>query len=251
MLDTPREYDRMAQAEGKHWWYRALHHLVLAALQRHPRGGQLALLDAGCGSGGLLWFLRQHGFASATGFDISPHAVDWCRTRGLNVSQNDLRASPDQFSPGSLDAVVCNDVLYFFTPDEQTAVIAQFHHWLAPGGFLIINVPALAAFRGTHDLSVGISRRFTRRDVVRLLPPERFDLVQARFWPFCLSPVIFPVRFWQRWTHSRTPSPAIQSDLWMLPGWLNAGLEWSTRFENAVLPWKPFGSSLFLVGRKH
>src|SRR5262252_3142541 len=48
------EYDRMDAVEQDMWWYRALHRRLLAAVTE-VRG---ALLDAGCGTGGLLARLR-------------------------------------------------------------------------------------------------------------------------------------------------------------------------------------------------
>src|SRR6478672_8830430 len=51
----PAEYDRMDAAESSMWWYRALHRRLIAALA--DAGG--AVLDAGCGTGGLLAHLRS------------------------------------------------------------------------------------------------------------------------------------------------------------------------------------------------
>lgn len=250
MLNNRQEYERMARAEGTLWWYRTLHQLVRGALAKHARGQDIRLVDVGCGTGGLLAFLQARGYHHLAGLDISPHALAWCRERGLSVAQGDLRRLGSLFAPASEDVVVCNDVLYFFTLAEQVEIIGQCRTILAPGGLLVINVPAGLGFRGIHDLSVGIQRRFTRRDIPRLVPPAQFELVQARFWPFWLSPAIFAVRLSQRWRLKWSPSLTVQSDVHPLPAWINGLCETITRLENAILPWKPFGSSLFLVGRK-
>jgi hypothetical protein len=48
----------------------------------------------------------------------------------------------------------------------------------------------------------------------------------------------------------RSPSFEVRSDVELPPHWLNAVLLAITRAENALLRRKPFGSSLFLVGRR-
>ncbi len=53
------EYRRMADVEDRMWWYRGLHDVVLAALDRWGPRPLPSLLDAGCGTGGLLRRLER------------------------------------------------------------------------------------------------------------------------------------------------------------------------------------------------
>lgn len=240
----------MARAEGDLWWYRALHHLVADMLAGHPRGRQARIMDAGCGTGGLLRFLQRRGYQQTAGFDLSPEAVRIGRERGLPVRQWDLRRLDQAAGPETVDALISNDTLCYFTPADQERMMRLFWQALAPGGLLILNLPAFAAFRGIHDLSVGIQYRFSRVDIPRLLSPSRFQLVRACFWPFCLSPAIYLVRRGQRRRLRRSGATGLKSDIGLPPRWLNCILHGLTRLENAWLPWKPFGSSLFLAGKK-
>lgn len=240
----------MAAVQERLWWYRALHHLVLDALGGHRRGRECRILDAGCGAGGLLLFLKGRGFEHLRGFDLSPEAVGICRARGLPVEAGDLRRLGTLAGPGTVDVIVSNDTLYFFEPEEQASIVAGFGQALAPGGLLILNGPALSAFSGAHDRAVGIRRRFSKQDLARLLPASRFSGVKARYWPWVLSPAIFLVRSAQRRRLRRANPPEPRSDLWMPPRLLNGCLERIVRAENALLPWKPWGSSLFVSARK-
>lgn len=250
MLNRPHEYRKMAKVEGDHWWYRSLHQLVATALAAHPLGREARVLDAGCGTGGLLMFLQRQGYHHLSGFDVSPDAVAICRERGLPVAQHDLRALDRLVAKGSVEAIVSNDTLYYFSPDDQARILRKCWNALVPGGFLVLNLPAFHAFRGIHDLSVGISRRFTKADIGRLFPPGRFKTVGVCHWPFLLSPAIYLTRLAQRLRLRYRPPSEVASDINLPPFWLNGILEYVTRTENAKLRWKPFGSSLFVVGQK-
>ncbi|MCX6904992.1 MAG: class I SAM-dependent methyltransferase [Verrucomicrobia bacterium] len=250
MLHRRHEYQKMSEVERGHWWYRALHHLVRAALASHPRGSDARVVDAGCGTGGLLMFLRDRGYHHLSGFDLCSDAVARCRERGLVVQSGDLRQLEAAGGTPMADAIISNDTLYFFTPEKRRDILRRCWEALAARGLLVLNVPALPAFRGIHDLSVGIQHRFSRPEVARLLASAGFELVQVRFWPFLLSPFICSVRLSQRWRMRHGPGFKIKSDIDLPPAWLNRCLEGLTRLENAWLPWTPFGSSLFVVGRK-
>ena len=49
-----REYERMHALEGRLWWYRGLHGLMVDLVETMTAGRTRPLLDAGCGTGGLL-----------------------------------------------------------------------------------------------------------------------------------------------------------------------------------------------------
>jgi SAM-dependent methyltransferase len=250
VLDRPEEYQRMAQAELRHWWYRSLHHRVLRALRRYSVSREARLIDAGCGTGGMLMFLRKRGFENLAGYDVCPHAITIANQRALPVELMDLRELDQVTPPGSADVFISNDTLYFLTAAEQKQFLATCERALKPGGVLILNLPALDAFRGIHDLSVGIERRFSKSEARMLLDAAGFSIVQLDFWPFFLSPFIYLARRSQRSRLQRSPRATIRSDVEVPPFPLNQLLEFITRVENALFSRKPIGSSLFIVARK-
>lgn len=250
MLDRAVEYEKMARTEGDLWWYRALHDLVLLALRRGGVPAGAAILDAGCGTGGLMLHLRQAGFSRVSGFDLSPDAVAWCGKRSLDVRAGDLSATASLYAAGSMDAVISNDTLCYFLSDAQEDVVAQIRQILKPGGLMVVNLPALRAFGGIHDVGVGIRYRFSRADTPRLLGDRGFELVEQRYWPFLLSPAIYAARLAQRIRMRRNPQFEVRSDVEMPARLLNTAFRIATVAENRIMPWKPFGSSLFVVARK-
>jgi SAM-dependent methyltransferase len=146
------------------------------------------IIDAGCGAGGLLWLLKEHGYRNASGFDLSPVAVEICRGRGLEVGRDHLLNTARRFAHSSLDVVISNDTLCYLNATEGDELINQFGMLLKPGGLPLMNVPAWSGFRGIHDLSVGIRHRFRPIDLQRLFDRSLFKVLSLVYWPSLLSP---------------------------------------------------------------
>jgi SAM-dependent methyltransferase len=250
MLPEKHEYNKMAQVEQELWWYRCLHYLVLDSVSRNFVGRDINIIDAGCGTGGLMLFLQEQGYTNPQGFDLSLDAVRICHQRRLNVAHENLLNIARRYSPASADVIVSNDTLCFLDEQERIDLVQQCFQVLSPGGLLILNLPALKYFRGIHDLSVGIKHRFFLQDALSLFDSSQFSIVKQIYWPFLLSPIVYLVRLAQRVKMRMIPSFEVQSDIDLPSPWFNRVLEGITRFENRWLPAKPFGSSLFLVAKK-
>lgn len=248
MLDREDEYRKMAECERDHWWYRSLHEQCIQVIDKLSAGQPLRILDAACGTGGLLLKLRQTGQHQLHGFDLSPSAVERAQVSGLDVVQADLRSLSSVFPSAVFDVIVSNDSLYFLSEQEQETFVRACHDRLRPGGLLIMNLPARAVFSGMHDRVVGIRRRFEPRDVDRIAQTASWHLACNKSWPMLLSPLIFAVRTAQR-RRLRRSSEAVSSDVSMPLGWVNALLYRLTRAERSW-PGNGYGSSIFLVMRK-
>ncbi|TDB67967.1 class I SAM-dependent methyltransferase [Arundinibacter roseus] len=250
MINNREEYDRMYQVERSLWWYQILHGMVLKHLQKHAGASQktIRLLDAACGTGGLLSFLRENGFQSLSGFDYSKHAIEFSLDRKLDVEFGDLRAV-DAFRPGqTFDAICCNDALYFLTDEEIIRALTHFKDRLTPNGILLINIHAFNTFAGMHDLAVGSTRRFVLADFERYAAAAGLTISYHTYWPFLLSLPIWLVRQWQRYQLRRQSSMSsdVESDVKYPGDFINAILKGATQLERTILPRAPFGSSLFM-----
>lgn len=256
MFDKKAEYEKMFRVEQQLWWYRILHGRVLAAIQkRYGTRQDLRILDAGCGTGGLLSYLRERGYTQTQGLDGSADAVAFCHERGLRVDQLNLLnldTWQTDTSPEAFDVVVCDDVFCYFNDEQLSKLIGELARRVKPGGLLVTNNNAFNVFRGSHDLAVGSTRRFVRADIERLLPGSRLQTGYATYWSLLLSPLILAVRQWQNWQLRRGWQSADQphSDVYLPSNWLNTLFYTLVRTEQAVLPRTPFGSSLFMVLKK-
>ncbi|MBX3176882.1 MAG: class I SAM-dependent methyltransferase [Candidatus Hydrogenedentes bacterium] len=236
------EYRRMHHAETRHWWYRALHARVLHACERFaPRAR--TILDVGCGTGGML--ARLPAEIRAAGVDLAPEAVARCRERGLPMI---TRASADAipFEATSADAVLLLDLLYHRNVLDPARVLHEVRRVLSPEGVAIINAPAYAWLRSSHDDAVHTGRRFTRRELIQLLEGAGFEVCYASYWNTILFPPIALLRVLRRWY---PPSGSDVSETG--PAWANTLLGVVLALEAAVM-WRvplPFGVSIFAVAR--
>ncbi|MCE6988724.1 bifunctional 2-polyprenyl-6-hydroxyphenol methylase/3-demethylubiquinol 3-O-methyltransferase UbiG [Dyadobacter sp. CY323] len=249
MIDNRLEYQRMFEVEQKLWWYQVLHEKVLTSIKRHFGEKKVSILDAACGTGGLLSFLKINGYTSLTGFDYSQHAIDFSHERDLSVGFGDLRNVQD-FLPGkTFDVICCNDALYFLSDDEIVQALRAFKDRLNENGLLIINIHAFEAFSGTHDLAVGSQRRFKLNDFGGYTAAAGLKITHSTYWPFALSLPILAVRQWQKFRirNSNLSVEHVDSDVKFPGEAINSILKAITKTESAVLSSAPFGSSLFMT----
>lgn len=181
----PAEYALMDAAEDGMWWYRALHARVLAALPRACG----PVLDAGCGTGGFLARLRAaRPGTPAVGIDFVAGAAARAGSKaGVPVATGTVLALP--FGDGRFGAVVSLDVLSHARVDPARA-LAEMWRVLAPGGALVLNLPAFGWLRSAHDQRVHNARRFTRGGVARLLAEAGFAGARIKYWNALLLPLM-------------------------------------------------------------
>jgi SAM-dependent methyltransferase len=239
------EYDLMDAAEDGMWWYRAAHARVLDALRERP-GAAGPLLDAGCGTGGLLRRLRADlPERDSVGLDYLADAARRAMEKsGRPVTAGDANILP--FADASFGAAVSIDVLCHAGVTPQRA-LAELRRVLRPGGTLILNLPAYDWLRSAHDLRVHNARRFTRDSAARLLEGAGFTAVAGRYW----NALLLPLMVLQRKVLSRRADAP--SDVTEFPPWLDATLHAVSDAERRIaqlgLPMPAGGSVLMLATR--
>ena len=235
------EYERLADVEGEMWWFRGLHANLLAALQRSTSGERPAILDAGCGTGGLLVTLgRALPEARLFGLDLDEGAAAMARGKsGRPVCVASIDRLP--FADAAFDAVMSADVLCHEGVDEGAA-LAGVKRCLRPGGTLILNLPAYPWLYSAHDVAVANARRYARGELRHLLARAGFTGIRAVYW----NSFLFPLRLLLRnlWLGDK---PAAGSEVALLPAPLERVFGAVMALENRLLKAGialPFGGSI-------
>jgi SAM-dependent methyltransferase len=150
-------YRELYELEERHWWFRSRRRVVAALLARAgATTGSPRILDAGCGTGRNLVDYARLG--PAEGVDASPEAVAFCHRRGLTeVRESPLETLP--FPDGRFDLIVATDVIEHL--DDDRRALAELRRVAAPGGRLVLTVPAYGWLWSVHDVSMHHRRRYT------------------------------------------------------------------------------------------
>jgi SAM-dependent methyltransferase len=238
----PQEYHLMDAVEDGMWWYRALHTRVLQALAR-PRG---RVLDAGCGTGGFLARLKATWpEAEATGLEYDPGAAARARAKsGVLVANGSVLAMP--FADTSFQAVTSMDVLCHAAVEPATA-LAEMHRVLAPGGRLVLNLPAFQWLLSAHDHRVHNVRRFTASEAARMLTDAGFHEVTTYYW----NSLLLPLMILQRKVMASTPEG--RSDVVPFPPWQDRILFGVTEAERQLTRLRirsPAGGSVLAIATR-
>lgn len=76
-------YDQLYRVEARHWWSLGMRQIEGALVRGCVRPRPRVVLDAGCGTGITLEWLRALGDGQAIfGVELAPQAIAYCRTRG-------------------------------------------------------------------------------------------------------------------------------------------------------------------------
>jgi SAM-dependent methyltransferase len=243
---NPAEYARMHALEDWYWWFVARRAAAARFLRDHaPPERPLRILDAGCGTGGMLDLFRGWPDAEATGVDLSPEALRFSHGRGhRRLVGCDLTLLP--FRSGSFDVVTALDVIEH-VPDDVRA-ISEISRVLRPGGILVASVPAYAFLWGPHDEALHHQRRYDARQFQELVHAEGLRVEKQTYLLSALFPLAAAMRLA---TRGRKPESAA-AGLPRVPRIVNQALIHFQAAELAIARRAslPFGLSVLAVARK-
>jgi SAM-dependent methyltransferase len=187
------------------------------------------VLEVGCGKASTLAWLKAAGIAvRTTGIELDPVAAAVARTRVDHLVEGDAEAALDALPPGSLDLVLCLDVLEHLV--DPWRAMGRLSRALRPGGSVILSVPNIRHYSVTLPLL--FSGRWQYQDAGIL------DRTHLRFF-------------------TRAGAAALISTAGLEPaGGIDTGIEVTRRRElwKALLartPWRDLGVFQFVMrGRK-
>ena len=250
-----QDYADLYALEETHWWFVGMREVTAALLDPVcPPGRARDVLDAGCGTGGMLSWLERYAHGGrVAGVDLSPDALAFCRGRGLrDVEQASVTALP--FADSTFDLVTSFDVLVQL-PGEEADELAmrEMLRVLRPGGIALARVAAYEWMRSGHDEALGTQRRYRLAQLVERMGRAGFSVRRATY----ANTALLPAAALRRLVLKRVGLADPGSDVKPLPAgfrWLNRGLDGVLRAEAAMLRRArvnlPAGLSIICVAKK-
>ena len=221
-------YDRMAELDQRHWWYRARREVLAALIRRKTALPQDArILEIGCGTGHNLAMLQKFGSVEAIEVDPAARAVAEKRL-GHEVGSAplpDLNGVPER----AFDLIGSFDVIEHI--EDDAAALASIARRLKPGGRFVMTVPAHQWMWSAHDEVNHHKRRYSKAGLKRLVEDSPLKLEAIGYF----NSLLFPLAVGARLAGKVTGKD--DSDDKLPPAPLNAALE------------KAFAAERHLIGR--
>lgn len=243
------EYDALERVEREHWFYKGKRVLVRYWIERAANlmAGD-RIVDCGAGTGELVRELRgmfEHRGIAVLGIEYSAEARRLALERkGTALLAGSILDLPLNDATSKVTIVL--DVLEHVKDDRLA--FAEMLRITAPGGIIIINVPAFMSLWSAWDVSLGHFRRYSKAMLRDVLVPHRMEF-EVLHYDYSSSLAFLPIFTFRKFSRmirlesrieDRIPSPRANKlllDLFVAPS-------------KATWFHPPFGSSLFCVLKK-
>ena len=192
-----RVYDRMAELDERHWWYRARRGILTDLIRRKiALPADARILEIGCGTGHNLEMLQ--GFGRADGIEIDPAARAVAERRlGRPIGSAPLPELTG-VEDGAYDMVALLDVLEHV--EEDQAALVSIARKLKPGGRILITVPAHPWMWSAHDEVNHHKRRYTRKTLNTVIADAGLKVELLSWFNSLLFPLAAAARIAGRFT---------------------------------------------------
>lgn len=239
----PEQYPTVAAAERWHFWFRARNRVLRTAMWplRTDLPSTPRVLEVGCGTGNTLRVLRDvFPDAPLVGMDLFAEGLRYARAETrVSLIQARIEAFPFVVP---FDLVGLFDVLEHI--EDDGAALCAIHDRLAPGGHLVVTVPAGMHLWSRFDEEAHHYRRYSQSQLAARLENAGFAIRYMS--PFMTA--IYPLLWLSR--RFRRPSSGAASSELQPPAWFNAAADLALRPERWVLQagmTLPFGTSLLAI----
>lgn len=207
---SPEAYLEMAETEAEHWWFRGRRDVLRAVLRQLSLPAGARVLEVGSGTGGNLPMLENFGRVYGLEMDATARLLTDRNTGG----RFDIRAGrcPDDipFQNEHFDLICFFDCLEHIADD--TASLQEMRKLLAPGGAIVVTVPAYQWLWSAHDVFLHHHRRYTRASLEKCARAAGYTVERITYFNTLLFPLAVAARWFDRLTRrARSSGDAIPS----------------------------------------
>lgn len=236
-------YQSLRDEQDRHWWFVGRRRIVAQLIKRFvPLPSGARVLEAGCGYGGNLEMLGELGEVQAFEFDDDARAY----AASLLRRSVPFGRLPDAigFENERFNLIAMLDVLEHI--DDDLGSLCTLRDRLAPGGSLLLTVPAVPWLWSDHDVLHHHKRRYTRVLLTQLLHEAGYEITGIGYFSTLLFPLALAQRLLARLFGGGRADHAAPAEP------VNSVLASIFSFEGVLLGRVrfPIGLSLFAVARK-
>ena len=184
-------FDRMAEQDQVHWWYVARRRILADLIEREiSLPSDARLLEIGCGTGHNLDMLGRFGRLDAIELDPSARALASQRLGHAvaDAALPELPGVPDR----TYHLIALLDVLEHVDGDE--AALKSIADKLAPGGKILVTVPAYQWMWSAHDEAHHHKRRYSKRGLRAVAEKAGLKADRIGYFNSLLFPLAAAVR---------------------------------------------------------
>jgi ubiquinone/menaquinone biosynthesis C-methylase UbiE len=246
----PQDYAYLYELEENFWWFVGMREITESLLAPIIAARPRLVLDAGCGTGGMMAHLTHYAPEHIVGIDFSETALRFCVQRQQKML---ARASVSElpFPDSTFDLITSFDVLQHVPAQKDASAVAEFYRILRPGGIAFIRVAAYQWMRGGHDDAIAVQRRYQLNELTEHLRNAGFVIRRATY----ANTLLFPVAVMKRLIFA--PAGRAQAESEVKPWskgwqWMNGLLTIPLKIEAQILKQIdfPFGLSVICIGEK-
>lgn len=186
----PVYFAHLFEVEDRHFWFQARNHIISVVVSQvvsRLRGGY-RFLEVGCGTGNVLQALEKvcKG-GTVIGMDLFGEGLRFARQRVSSpLVQGDIHHNP--FGT-RFEAIGLFDVLEHLPNDID--VLRELRSMLAPGGALLLTVPAHMSLWSYFDEASHHCRRYEQKELVRKLRSAGYKVEFVSQYMATLFPMIW------------------------------------------------------------
>ena len=196
----PDAYTGMNSLQNEHWWYFSRRRIISRIISKLKLRQNASILEVGCGTGGNLEMLSQHG--KVKGVEKNKSALEITHqnagSRNLQNVEIESGALPDNLPYGTetFDLICLFDVLEHIEADFDALVALK--HRLNDEGHIVLTVPAYQFLYGKHDHTLHHIRRYTRTTLLKIHQKGGLHVDYMNHFNFLLAPLIIFIRLYQK-----------------------------------------------------
>ena len=243
------EYEAIFSVEDNYWWHVGLRNLIQLTMDKYCSGNDnILILDAGCGTGGLIYALKNTFVVE--GLEYNYEGIKYCKERDINrvvvASITDIPYKKDTF-----DIVISLDVLCQLPAGQDSKALNEIFRILKQNGLLILNLPANNFLRGRQDNNMLVFQRYTKKGFLKAISFTPFVINKITYRNTILFPVALIIKFIEKFRLQSDDEKSM--DLKPLSRPLNYILTRILYYENILLTRMnfPYGVSLYIVAEKN